>query len=274
MGVEPKYRMEAFTREFGLRVLRWLDLRDVRGAIFGARILLQQQRGQRASTTTIAVWGDVSVRVQGATFKFPRTKTRREGSRKVQAVWHAAGCGCHVSKEKLTPGPVALDASGRLAGTDYEFACPIALLYHAKRVLAAHVRIGVDEVPAKWPIEASYYRFCDVRAGFVGNARLPVGLTLVKANEGSVVDRMPAAYWAEAQVLVITRAEEFAGVMYRGGGGLPGMKPGAKPPCAGVAFEVPILGVAIQPWSVGTVHYYVRAYVTRFIFEKWINCRQ
>ena len=70
-GNEPLHRVTILDVGEWKRILKWLDVRKPKEAIFAWHIVMQLQAGERGATTTTRVWGDVTFCEEGVVLKHP-----------------------------------------------------------------------------------------------------------------------------------------------------------------------------------------------------------
>ena len=155
---------------------------------------------------------------QGLSLDYVVTKNDREGHDRANEFSCASVC----------KGTVERNADGKLVFASF---CPVHLLLHAKTLQARDAGVAVDAL--RGPVWGKYRLI----------HQLPSGSTLVASDTQSVAHR------AKALVMVVTRAQEAAGMFYDRS--IPFIVNGRAytPPCAGVYFEVPGTGYAVHAWA-------------------------
>ena len=183
------------------------------------------QAGKRAEDESKLDWSQVTYQAgdaqggkQGLAFQYAASKNNREQAERANPLHCTAGCKKGVER----------DEAGKLVFTSF---CPVHLLLHAKTLQARDAGVAVDRL--RGPVFGKYRKIKDV----------PPGATLVASDVQSQALR------ARTLVLVVTRAQEAAGLFYNGS--VPFIVNGRayRPPCRGVYFEVAGSGYAVHAWA-------------------------
>jgi hypothetical protein len=206
-------------------ILETVDLDDTEEVLIAAYMSKNVVRGKRAEDESKLDWsnvryveGDAQGGKQGLAFDYPASKNNREQAERANPLHCTAGC----------KGLVERDETGKLVFASF---CPVHLLLYAKTLQARDA--GVDVHRLRGPLWGKYRRI----------EKVPSGTTLVASDVES------QAHKAKALVMVVTRAQEAAGLFYNGS--VPFIVNGRayRPPCRGVWFEVAGTGYAVHAWA-------------------------
>ena len=230
LGRHRKHRPKMIELAFVKAVLETTDLDNTEEVLTAAYMTKNIVRNQRAIDEFNLDWSNVTwheaaagtssttATRQGLRLDYVVTKNDREGHDQVD----------EFSCSSVCKGGVERDTNGKLVFASF---CPVHLLLHAKSLQARDAGVSVAEL--KGPVWGKYRRI----------EKVPEGATLVASDAESFAHR------AKALVLVVTRAQEEAGMFYDRS--VPFIVNGRAyaPPCAGVYFEVPGTGYAVHAWA-------------------------
>uniref|UniRef100_A0A7S4I6U0 Tyr recombinase domain-containing protein n=1 Tax=Prymnesium polylepis TaxID=72548 RepID=A0A7S4I6U0_9EUKA len=192
--------------------------------------------GTRAADNLLLDWEDITVNgvgsasgevgegeVRGVALKFQKTKNNTEQRDRPAKALQCLSC-CTLGTGSLKVGKDGKqEGGGRI--------CPAHLKMWLKGLQARDVGVAVEQLEG--PVYGDYVKI----------ENLPAGATLVKVESGSSSSKAPRL------VLVVSREEEAAGLMYDRT--VPFEVNGKYfwPPCAGVYFEVAGKGYAVHAWA-------------------------
>ena len=218
LGRHTKHKPRMLQLAFLKAVLETMDLDDTDEVLTAAYMAKNVVRNQRAMDEFNLDWSDVTwheaaeagdgttATRQGLHLDYIVTKNDREGRDHANQFFCTSCC----------KGMVERNEEGKLVFSSF---CPVHLLLHAKKLQARDA--GVDVNLLKGPVWGKYRRI----------EKVPEGATLVASDKDSV-----AKAQAKTLVLVVTRAQEEAGIVYDRS--VPFLVNGRAyaPPCAGVYF--------------------------------------
>ena len=192
--------------------------------------------GTRAADNLLLDWADVQANGVGTAASEPREGELRGLALKFQKTKNNPEQRDRPAKPLQCLSSCKLGAVSMKVGTDGKQEgggplCPAHLLLRLRELQARDVGVAVAQLEG--PVYGDY---CTID-------KLPAGATLVKAESGSASEKAPRL------VLVVSRDEEAAGLMYDRT--VP-FEAGSKylwPPCAGVYFEVARKGYAVHAWA-------------------------
>mgnify|MGYP006092253039 CR=1 FL=1 len=230
LGRHRKHRPKMIQLTYIRAVLETTDFDNADEVLTAAYMAKNVVRNQRAIDEFNLDWANVtwhegteeadgsSATRQGLSLDYVVTKNDREGHDRANEFSCSSVC------KKM----VELNAEGKFVFASF---CPVHLLLHAKTLQARDAGVAVHTL--RGPAWGKYRRI----------EQLLAGSTLVASDTESVAHR------AKALVMVVTRAQEAAGMFYDRS--IPFIVNGRAyaPPCAGVYFEVPGTGYAVHAWA-------------------------
>ena len=228
LGRGRRYVPLMMQKAFVEAVLQTVDLDDAEEVLIAAYLSKNLVKGTRANDEWRLDWRNVKEHAAsgdgghaGMCFDYGKSKNNMEQRERPNALHCTSTC----------KGTVERDPNGKLLFASF---CPVHLLLHAKSLQARDMGLADASKLDDGPVWATRKWLEDV----------PAGSTLVVCDDESHAWRK-----AKPLVMVVTRAQEQAGIMYDGS--LPFVINGKayRPPCRGVYFEVPGTGYAVHAWA-------------------------
>ena len=225
LGRGRRHVPEMMKLEFVKAVLLTTRLDETEEVLIASYMAKNITRGTRAQDEFMLDWCNVTWHAPsedgskcGLAFDYAASKNNKEQEERANGLQCTSCCKQTVER----------DEDGKLLFASF---CPVHLLLHAKSLQARDVGVPVDRL--KGPVWATYKKIADV----------PSGATLVASDSASEAQK------AKALVMVVTRAQEAAGLMYDRS--VPFVINGRayQPPCRGVWFEIPGMGYAVHAWA-------------------------